>query len=34
MLDIRENTPDQIAAHYAGLREKVELAIEYIEKLD
>jgi HPt (histidine-containing phosphotransfer) domain-containing protein len=34
MLDIRNNTPDQIAAHYAELAEKVDLAIEYIEKLD
>jgi HPt (histidine-containing phosphotransfer) domain-containing protein len=34
MLDVRENTPDKIAAHYAALVEKVDQAIEYIEKLD
>ncbi|MDR0220002.1 MAG: Hpt domain-containing protein [Lachnospiraceae bacterium] len=34
MLDIRENTLDKVAAHYAELAEKVNLAIEYIEKLD
>jgi HPt (histidine-containing phosphotransfer) domain-containing protein len=33
MLDIRNNTPDNIAAHYTELAEKIELAIEYIEKL-
>jgi len=34
MQDIRQNTPENIAEHYAKLAEVTKLAISYIEQLD